>query len=75
MHMYDVEGKSPIGAMLGHASWVLSVDVGLDGAAIAIGNESTPLTQESICHLLQTPCCMVCMATFRPCDILGFLHI
>ncbi|KAJ9688063.1 hypothetical protein PVL29_014020 [Vitis rotundifolia] len=38
VHMYDAEGKSLIGAMSGHASWVLSVDVSPDGAAIATGS-------------------------------------
>nr|CAN64096.1 hypothetical protein VITISV_018124 [Vitis vinifera] len=33
------------------------------------------MTQESICHLLHTTCCMVCMATFGPCGILDFLLI
>ena len=75
MQMYDVEGKSLIGAMSGHARWVLSVDVSPGGAVIATGNKSTTLTQESICHLLRPPCCMVFMATFRPCDIFGFLPI
>ncbi|KAF8393583.1 hypothetical protein HHK36_021827 [Tetracentron sinense] len=38
VHMYDAEGKSLIGAMSGHASWVLSVDVSPDGAALATGS-------------------------------------
>lgn len=38
VHMYDAEGKTLIGAMSGHASWVLSVDVSPDGAAIATGS-------------------------------------
>ncbi|KAI8565384.1 hypothetical protein RHMOL_Rhmol03G0254600 [Rhododendron molle] len=38
VHMYDAEGKSLINAMSGHASWVLSVDVSPDGAAIATGS-------------------------------------
>lgn len=38
VHMYDSEGKSLIGAMSGHASWVLSVDASPDGAAIATGS-------------------------------------
>lgn len=38
VHMYDVEGKSLIGAMSGHASWVLSVDASPDGSAIATGS-------------------------------------
>lgn len=38
VHMYDAEGKSLISAMSGHASWVLSVDVSPDGAAIATGS-------------------------------------
>ena len=36
--MYDAEWKSLIGAMSGHASWVLSVDVSPGGAAIATGS-------------------------------------
>ncbi|XP_030551949.1 WD repeat-containing protein VIP3 [Rhodamnia argentea] len=38
VHMYDAEGKSLVGSMSGHASWVLSVDVSPDGAAIATGS-------------------------------------
>ncbi|KAK0592706.1 hypothetical protein LWI29_023998 [Acer saccharum] len=38
VHMYDAEGKSLVGAMSGHTSWVLSVDVSPDGAAIATGS-------------------------------------
>ncbi|GAV72975.1 WD40 domain-containing protein [Cephalotus follicularis] len=38
VHMYDAEGKSLIGAMSGHASWVLSVDASPDGLAIATGS-------------------------------------
>ncbi|GKU91455.1 hypothetical protein SLEP1_g5327 [Rubroshorea leprosula] len=38
VHIYDVEGKSLIGAMSGHASWVLSVDASPDGEAIATGS-------------------------------------
>ncbi|RWW26864.1 hypothetical protein GW17_00008739 [Ensete ventricosum] len=38
VHMYDAEGKSLVGAMSGHTSWVLSVDASLDGAAIATGS-------------------------------------
>ncbi|XP_031255712.1 WD repeat-containing protein VIP3 [Pistacia vera] len=38
VHMYDAEGKSLVGAMSGHASWVLSVDASPDGAAIATGS-------------------------------------
>ncbi|KAK9131307.1 hypothetical protein Sjap_011794 [Stephania japonica] len=38
IHIYDAEGKSMIGAMSGHASWVLSLDVSPDGAAVASGS-------------------------------------
>ncbi|GMY36355.1 WD repeat-containing protein VIP3 [Fagus crenata] len=38
VHMYDSEGKSLVGAMSGHASWVLSLDVSPDGAALATGS-------------------------------------
>lgn len=38
VHMYDSEGKTLIEAMSGHGSWVLSVDVSPDGAAIATGS-------------------------------------
>ncbi|KAF8006034.1 hypothetical protein BT93_K0352 [Corymbia citriodora subsp. variegata] len=38
VHIYDSEGKSLVGSMSGHASWVLSVDVSPDGAAIATGS-------------------------------------
>ncbi|BFG35377.1 WD repeat-containing protein VIP3 [Prunus yedoensis var. nudiflora] len=38
VHMYDAEGKTMVGAMSGHASWVLSVDVSTDGAAVATGS-------------------------------------
>lgn len=38
VHMYDAEGKSLVGAMSGHASWVLSVDASPDGTAIASGS-------------------------------------
>ncbi|KAK1280833.1 Anaphase-promoting complex subunit 4 [Acorus gramineus] len=38
IHIYDSEGKSLIGAMSGHSSWVLCVDVSPDGAAVATGS-------------------------------------
>lgn len=38
IHTYDSEGKNLIGAMSGHASWVLSVDASPDGAAVATGS-------------------------------------
>ncbi|XVE97938.1 hypothetical protein REPUB_Repub03eG0062000 [Reevesia pubescens] len=38
VHMYDAEGKAIIGAMSGHSSWVLSVDVSPDGEALATGS-------------------------------------
>lgn len=38
VHMYDAEGKTLINSMSGHASWVLSVDVSPDGAALATGS-------------------------------------
>lgn len=38
VHVYDAEGKTLIGAMSGHASWVLSLDVSPDGAAVATGS-------------------------------------
>lgn len=38
VHMYDADGKSLLGAMSGHAGWVLSVDVSPDGNAIATGS-------------------------------------
>ncbi|KAK2973712.1 hypothetical protein RJ640_021543 [Escallonia rubra] len=38
VHMYDAEGKTLFASMSGHASWVLSVDVSPDGAAIATGS-------------------------------------
>ncbi|XWS70051.1 hypothetical protein CRYUN_Cryun03dG0016000 [Craigia yunnanensis] len=38
VHIYDAEGKAIIGAMSGHAGWVLSVDVRPDGEAIATGS-------------------------------------
>ncbi|XP_074291204.1 oxysterol-binding protein-related protein 1B-like [Silene latifolia] len=38
IHMYDAEGKSLIGSLSGHSSWVLSVDASPDGAAIASGS-------------------------------------
>lgn len=38
VHMYDADGKSLVGAMSGHESWVLSVDVSPDGAALATGS-------------------------------------
>ncbi|MQL73572.1 hypothetical protein Taro_005933 [Colocasia esculenta] len=38
VHMYDAEGKSLVGAMSGHTSWVLNVDASPDGAAIATGS-------------------------------------
>ncbi|KAL5572420.1 hypothetical protein UlMin_022017 [Ulmus minor] len=38
VHMYDAVGKTLIGAMSGHASWVLSVDASPDGTAIATGS-------------------------------------
>ncbi|GMJ07319.1 A. thaliana homolog of yeast SKI8, vernalization independence 3 [Hibiscus trionum] len=38
VHIYDAEGKAIIGAMSGHSSWVLSVDVSPDGEAIVTGS-------------------------------------
>ena len=38
IHMYDVDNKSLICAMSGHASWVLSIDVSPDGLAVATGS-------------------------------------
>uniref|UniRef100_A0A1D1YZ94 WD repeat-containing protein 61 n=2 Tax=Anthurium amnicola TaxID=1678845 RepID=A0A1D1YZ94_9ARAE len=38
VHVYDAEGKSLVGAMSGHSSWVLSVDASPDGAAVATGS-------------------------------------
>ncbi|KAD6455088.1 hypothetical protein E3N88_09794 [Mikania micrantha] len=38
IHMYDAEGKTLFSSMSGHSSWVLSVDVSPDGAAIASGS-------------------------------------
>ncbi|KAG8367190.1 hypothetical protein BUALT_Bualt16G0046900 [Buddleja alternifolia] len=38
IHVYDAERKSLITSMSGHSSWVLSVDVSPDGAAIATGS-------------------------------------
>ncbi|KAK4756910.1 hypothetical protein SAY87_007037 [Trapa incisa] len=35
IHMYDSESNTLAGAMSGHASWVLSIHVAPDGAAIA----------------------------------------
>ena len=54
--MYDVKGKSLIGAMSGHASWVLSVDVSPGGAAIATGSsdKTTRLWDLNIRVVVQT---------------------
>lgn len=38
VHVYDAEGKALIGAISGHASWVLDVDVSADGATLATGS-------------------------------------
>lgn len=38
INTYDTEGKTLIGAMSGHASWVLCVDASPDGAAVATGS-------------------------------------
>lgn len=38
VHMYDAEGKSLVGAMSGHTSWVLSIDASPDGGAVATGS-------------------------------------
>ncbi|XP_038695520.1 WD repeat-containing protein VIP3-like [Tripterygium wilfordii] len=38
VHIYDSEGKALITALSGHTSWVLSVDGGPDGLAIATGS-------------------------------------
>ncbi|KAK4368613.1 hypothetical protein RND71_012405 [Anisodus tanguticus] len=38
VHVYDAEGKALLTSLSGHASWVLSVDVSPDGAAIATGS-------------------------------------
>ncbi|CAL4978981.1 unnamed protein product [Urochloa decumbens] len=38
IHIYDAKEKTLIGAMSGHASWVLSIDVSPDGLAVATGS-------------------------------------
>jgi len=38
IHMYDARSRVLISAFSGHASWVLSVDVSPDGAAVASGS-------------------------------------
>ncbi|KAJ1429755.1 WD40/YVTN repeat-like-containing domain superfamily [Sesbania bispinosa] len=38
VYMYDAEGKSLVGTMSGHASWVLCVVVSPDGGVIATGS-------------------------------------
>ncbi|KAK4483672.1 hypothetical protein RD792_010877 [Penstemon davidsonii] len=38
VHVYDAEGKTLVTSLSGHSSWVLSVDVSPDGAAIATGS-------------------------------------
>ena len=38
IHIYDAKEKALIGAMSGHASWVLSIDVSPDGLAVATGS-------------------------------------
>ncbi|GAB2284903.1 WD repeat-containing protein vip3 [Dionaea muscipula] len=38
VHMYDAEGKSLVGSMSGHASWILSLAPSPDGAAVATGS-------------------------------------
>ncbi|TMW86554.1 hypothetical protein EJD97_021228 [Solanum chilense] len=38
VHVYDAEGKTFLTSLSGHASWVLSVDVSPDGAAVATGS-------------------------------------
>jgi WD repeat-containing protein 61 len=38
IHIYDAKEKSLIGAMSGHASWVLSIDMSPDGMAVATGS-------------------------------------
>ncbi|WMV38326.1 hypothetical protein MTR67_031711 [Solanum verrucosum] len=38
VHVYDAEGKTLLTSLSGHASWVLSVDVSPDGAAVATGS-------------------------------------
>lgn len=38
IHIYDAKQKTLIGAMSGHASWVLSIDVSPDGLAVATGS-------------------------------------
>ncbi|KAL5708180.1 WD repeat-containing protein vip3 [Ranunculus cassubicifolius] len=38
VHIYDAEAKGLIGAMSGHSSWVLSMDVSPDGLALATGS-------------------------------------
>lgn len=38
VNMHDAEGKTLVGSMSGHTSWVLSVDASPDGGAIATGS-------------------------------------
>jgi WD repeat-containing protein 61 len=38
IHIYDAKEKTLIGAMSGHASWVLSIDVSPDGWPVATGS-------------------------------------
>jgi WD repeat-containing protein 61 len=38
VHIYDAREKGLVGAMSGHASWVLSIDASPDGLAVATGS-------------------------------------
>ncbi|GJN25205.1 hypothetical protein PR202_gb13004 [Eleusine coracana subsp. coracana] len=40
IYIYDAKEKSLIGAMSGHASWVLSIDVSPDSMAVASGSSA-----------------------------------
>lgn len=71
VHMYDAEGKSLVGSMSGHASWVLSVDVSPDGAAIATGSSDRTvrlwdLSMRAATQTMSNHSDQVWGVTFRP---------
>ncbi|KAI4379972.1 hypothetical protein MLD38_006208 [Melastoma candidum] len=50
VHMHDAEGKALVGALTGHGSWVLSVDVSPDGAALATGSSDRTVMLWDLSH-------------------------
>ncbi|KAE8687564.1 WD repeat-containing protein VIP3 [Hibiscus syriacus] len=71
VHIYDVEGKTIIGAMSGHSGWVLSVDVSPDEEVIATGSSNKTVRlwdfkMRATLHVMSNHTDQVWVVAFRP---------